>query len=168
MVAQGVDIIKLCAGGDLAVLQRVRLVMKGGVVVHRGPLGAAQDPAAPASSETVTDLEQRFTSALLARDAAAFDRLLADDLVHIGFEGQIAGKETYMEFFKRGAWRYVKYQPSNVTVKPLGTAAVVTGRVDRTILVNDKEITGAFAFTHVWVRAEDGWRLTSSQVTNVQ
>lgn len=129
------------------------------ILVLLGSLGAGQDD--------VTALEQRFTSALLARDAAAFDRLMADNLVHIGFEGQIAGKETYMDFFKRGAWRYIKYQPSNVTVKPLGTAAVVTGRVDRTILVNDKEITGAFAFTHVWVRSEDGWRLTSSQVTNV-
>lgn len=30
-----------------------------------------------------------------------------------------------------------------------------------------KQTTGAFAFTHVWVRASDRWRLSSSHVTTI-
>jgi urease accessory protein UreF len=72
-----------------------------------------------------------------------------------------------MTFFKTGAWRYLKYEPSNVAVKQLGSVAVVTGRVDRIIKISDKETVGSFAFTHVWNRVKNGWQLTSSHVTTI-
>ncbi|HWN09524.1 MAG TPA: nuclear transport factor 2 family protein [Pyrinomonadaceae bacterium] len=116
---------------------------------------------------TVTELEQRFTTALMKKDAVALHELLADDLLHIGFEGQFAGKAEYMAFFKRDIWHYRKYEPTNLRVKVLGNVAVVTGRVDRIIVISGKETTGAFAFTHVWLRTGDLWRQTSSQVTTI-
>ena len=116
---------------------------------------------------TILALEQRFNEGLLNRNEKEFGELLAEDLIHIGFEGQIAGKIEYMSFFKTGAWRYLKYQPSNVSVKILADAAVVTGRVDRVIKINDRETSGAFAFTHVWSRQRNSWRLRSSHVTTV-
>ena len=123
--------------------------------------------SATKSAASVLALEQRFNSSLLERNEKAFDELLADDLVHIGFEGQIVSKIEYMSFFKTGAWRYLKYQPSKVSVKVFGDAAVVTGRVDRVIRINDRETSGAFAFTHVWSRDGSTWRLRTSQVTTV-
>ncbi len=124
--------------------------------------GAAAD-----SKQTVTEIEKRFNSVLLKKDAVALDELLADDLVHIGFEGQFAGKGEYMAFFKQDIWRYRKYEPSNETVKVVGDVAVVTGRVDRTIVINNVVTTGGFAFTHVWTRAGGRWRMTSSHVTGI-
>lgn len=121
----------------------------------------------PTSTDAITQIEQRFNAALMKRDAAEFDLLLANDLVHISFEGQSAGKAEYMAFFKQGSWEYKKYEPSNVKVKLLGNVAVVTGRVDRAIVVNNRETTGAFAFTHVWSRIDDRWQLTSSQLTTI-
>lgn len=121
----------------------------------------------PASVDSITQIEQRFNQALMKRDAAEFDLLLANDLVHISFEGQSAGKAEYMAFFRQGAWQYKKYEPSNVKVKMLGNLAVVTGRVDRVIVVNNRETTGAFAFTHVWSRIDNRWQLTSSQLTTI-
>ena len=121
----------------------------------------------PASSQQALDLEQRFTTALLKKDAVELDKLLSDDLVHIGFEGQIADKAQYMAFFKEGVWQYQKYEPTNMKVKPLGNVAVVTGVVNRKIIVNNVETTGAFAFTHVWSVSAGNWRLTSSHVTTV-
>ena len=120
-----------------------------------------------ANVDSITQIEQRFNEALMKRDAAEFDLLLANDLVHINFEGQSAGKAEYMAFFRQGAWQYKKYEPSNVKVKMLGNLAVVTGRVDRVIVVNNRETTGAFAFTHVWSRIDNRWQLTSSQLTTI-
>ena len=115
----------------------------------------------------VTQVEERFNTALLNKDDVAFAELLAEDLVHIGFEGQSAGKAEYMSFFKHGSWQYKKYEPSSVAVKELGNSAVVTGRVDRTILIGGNETSGAFAFTHVWTKSGNRWRLTSSQLTTI-
>lgn len=120
-----------------------------------------------ANESAIRDVEQRFTAALLKKDHIAFSDLLANDLVHIGFDGQIANKTEYMAFFRGGVWQYRKYEPSNVAVKVLGKVAVVTGRVDRIILINKEETTGAFAFTHVWLQTGNRWRLTSSQVSAV-
>jgi ketosteroid isomerase-like protein len=132
-------------------------------------LGLLQGTSAPAAQTTaaVTDAEQLFTAALLKKDDVAFGELLADDLVHISFDGAVAGKAEYMAFFKAGAWQYKKYEPTNASVKLLGNVAVVTGRVDRTIVIDGKETSGAFAFTHVWSQAGNRWRLTSSQVTGI-
>ena len=120
-----------------------------------------------AMSDSILALEERFKTALLERDAATIEALLADDLIHVGFEGQIVGRTEYLSFFKTGDWRYTKYSLSQVSVKALSTTAVVTGRVSRSIIVSGKETTGAFAFTHVWVQSGKTWRLTSSQVTTV-
>ena len=120
-----------------------------------------------ATINAVKELEQRYTTALLKRDSAKLEELLADDIIHISFEGQIARKDTYMDFFKRGSWQYKKYEPSDVLVKSLGNSAVVTGRVDRIITISNNEISGAFTFTHVWTKTGDRWRLTSSHVTTL-
>jgi hypothetical protein len=128
--------------------------------------GALAD-VAKSSESSILALEQRFNSGLMEKNEKEVNELLADDLIHIGFEGQIAGKLEYMSFFKTGAWRYFKYQPSKISVKLLGEAAVVTGRVDRVIRINEKEISGAFAFTHVWARDGGAWRLKSSHVTTL-
>lgn len=119
------------------------------------------------TKQTVTEIEKRFNAALLKKDAVTLEELLADDIVHIGFEGQFAGKGEYMAFFKRDIWQYRKYEPSNETIKVVGDVAVVTGRIDRTIVINNVETTGGFAFTHVWSRAGDRWRMTSSHVTGI-
>lgn len=123
--------------------------------------------ASTQTDASVTEVEQRFTTALLKKDAVTLDELLADNLLHIGFEGQFAGKAEYLAFFKRDIWQYQKYEPANVSTKVLNNVAVVTGRVDRTIVINGVVTTGAFAFTHVWSRAGDRWRLTSSHVTGI-
>ena len=127
----------------------------------------ASAPLPQTTESSVLQLEQRFTAALVKKDAVAFGELLADDLVHIGFDGRVAGKTEYMTFFKQGTWQYRKYEPSNLAIKTFGGVAVVTGRVDRTITINNGETVGAFAFTHVWSRTGDHWGLTSSQLTNI-
>lgn len=128
---------------------------------------ASATPTPSTGSDEILAIEQRFTDSLVRRDPVAHDALLADDLVHIGFEGQIAAKTEYMTFFRQGDWKYTRYATSNVAVKRLGSTAVVTGRADRAIFVNGRETIGAFVFTHVWTRSGEIWRLTSSQLTNV-
>ena len=158
LVPFNVDVAKPCWKGRSMYLLSVSLVLLGF-------LQGTSTPATETTENTVREVEQRFTAALLKKDAVTLDELLADDILHIGFEGQFAGKGEYMAFFKRDIWQYRKYEPSNETVKVVGDVAVVTGRVARTIVINNVETTGGFAFTHIWSRAGDRWRMISSQVT---
>ena len=110
-------------------------------------------------------LEEQWAGALRERNDVAFAKLLAEDLRHVGFEGQIVGKREYMAFFSTGDWRYSEYSLVAPQVTVEGCAAVVTGRVQRRIVVNGKETAGAFAFTHVWAKRGGEWRVIASQVT---
>jgi ketosteroid isomerase-like protein len=138
------------------------LVVLGGV--GTGALGRGQAADPPATGDFLA-LEERWAVALRERNEAAFGRLLAEDLTHVGLEGQIVGKREYMAFFKTGDWRYNEYSLVDPQVTLEGCAAVVTGRVQRRIVVNGKETAGAFAFTHVWARRGGEWRVIASQVT---
>jgi hypothetical protein len=73
-------------------------------LIHLSFLQAASSPAT--TEKSVTDAAQRFTAALLKKDDVAIGELLADDLLHIGFEGQFTGKAECMAFFKQGIWQY--------------------------------------------------------------
>ena len=136
------------------------------IVILGASISATPTPSN--GSGSILQLEQRLTDSLVRRDERAHGALLADDLVHIGFEGQIAGKSEYLRFFEQGDWRYTRYSPSEVAVKVLGPCAVVTGRVDRAILVNGRETVGAFVFTRVWVQSSGQWKVTSSQYTTAK
>jgi ketosteroid isomerase-like protein len=129
-----------------------------------GPVLQGQSAAAPAPDDVLA-LEEQWAGALRERDEVAFEKLLAEDLRHVGFEGQIVGKREYMAFFNTGDWRYSEYSLVAPQVTMEACAAVVTGRVQRRIVVSGKETAGAFAFTHVWAKRGGEWQVIASQVT---
>ncbi|HET9250486.1 MAG TPA: nuclear transport factor 2 family protein [Candidatus Eisenbacteria bacterium] len=125
---------------------------------------ALPPPQSPQAA-AILALEERFKTGFLTRDEKVILGLMADDFIHIGLEGEIVDKTVYMKFFKRGKWRYEKYEPWDVKVRTYGSAAIVTGRVERLLVVEDRRDMGAFAFTHVWHHSNGAWRLVSSHVT---
>ena len=129
-----------------------------------GPLLRGQSAGAPAPGDVLA-LEEQWAGALREHDEVAFGKLLADDLRHVGFEGQIVGKRQYMAFFNTGDWKYAEYSLVAPQVTIEACAAVVTGRVQRRIVVSGKETAGAFAFTHVWAKRAGQWQVIASQVT---
>ena len=70
-------------------------------------------------------------------------------------------------FFRGGDWKYSEYRLVEPKVTLEGSVAVVTGRVERRIVVAGKETAGAFAFTHVWAPRTGAMRVISSQVSAV-
>ena len=133
------------------------------VVLEFGSL-SAQDGTPPSVGDILA-LEQRWADLLLELNPEAFGKLLAEDLRHVGFEGQIVGKLEYMAFFKAGDWKYSEYSIVGPQVTVEGCTAVVTGRVQRKIVVSGKATAGQFSFTHVWARRGGEWRVIASQVT---
>jgi hypothetical protein len=139
---------------------------QGSPAAHLPADTAATQPLS-AEVQAILAMEERYKAGLLAHDEETFRELLADDLIHIGSEGEIVDKAQYMDFFTRGEWWYKKYKPVGVRVRTYGSVAVVTGRVDRILQANDEEIAGALTFTHVWRYSDAAWRVWSSHVATV-
>jgi len=127
------------------------------------PLAAAgEDP-----ERAILALERAWLDGLLRRDPAVFEQMLDDDLSQIGLAGERADKADFLRFFRGGDWNYLAAQLEEARVTVRGETAISTGRVGRTVRVGSRDITGPYAFTHVWVRRPTGWRVKHSHVTPV-
>jgi ketosteroid isomerase-like protein len=118
---------------------------------------AGLSPAADSRDE-VSNAEKALAAARAANDAAALDRLTADDFIWVRPTGAVTGKKELLEDLTAG--RLAKYDfDGEQRIRIFGDSAVVTGArvlhvgaVDRKIMV-----------TNVWVRKEGQWQRVSSQ-----
>lgn len=119
--------------------------------------------AAPAQPETETfiQLETAWNTAHRTGDADALDRLWASDL-----EVDVPGmapmtKAEALAFARTGRMRFERYETSQVKVRTYGDTAVVTGRLQRTRTVDNRQRADDWRFTKVYTRQAGTWRVVS-------
>ena len=111
----------------------------------------------------IVRLEEERYAAMLAKDIAALERLLDEDLVYMHSSGVADTKESYLRGLKDGVWDYLRISRSEQMVKVKGDTALVFNRLAISIKVRGalKELDNrALA---VWVRREGAWRLLALQ-----
>lgn len=70
-------------------------------------------------------------------------------------------KAEALSFARSGRMKFLHYTTSNIRIRVYGDAAVVTGRLQRTRVLNGQEISDDWRFTKVYVRESPGWRVVS-------
>ena len=111
--------------------------------------------------------EAALYRAMIAKDIAALDKILADEVHYIHSPGFAENKAEYLAGVKKGRYDYAAITSRNVTVKLLGDAAVMHGLVEMKVSETGKprELLHLL-FTLVWVR-DRAWRLILRQATRV-
>lgn len=131
---------------------------------------AALALAGALSAETKKDivaLDQAWRQAILAKDAASLDKMLADDLVYGHATGIVDTKASYIAKVKSGKQLYRTLEQKKVTVNLYGASALthswmhVTG-VNQAGAFDDKVM-----LIHFWVKHNGAWRLAGHQTTKV-
>jgi len=102
----------------------------------------------------------RFDAALHA-DAAALERLLADDLDYCNFRGDCETKRQYIDAVKSGSLKYKSIEPTVERVKLFVDTAAVTGRVRVTATRDGLERTIHASYLAVLAWRDGRWQLTS-------
>ena len=135
---------------------RMRLIVVAVAVMLAG---------APASSQTETGelmrLESAWNTAHTTGDAETLDRLWANDL-----EVDVPGmtpmtKAESLAFARTGRMRFERYETSDLKVRTYGDTAVVTGRLQRTRIVDGRQRDDDWRFTKVYIRQAGAWRVVS-------
>ncbi len=137
-------------------------------------LGAAAGaPAQETKPDSASDVaatlkatEQAWIDAELHHDAAAFEKLVADDWVAITPEGPSETKAERAAEILKGTVTSATLGPMNVRV--FGDTAVVTGSDVETEIVHGKETIGYYVWTDVFVKREGKWLAVASQTTKVK
>lgn len=113
-------------------------------------------------------LEQKFNQALLRADWKAIEQIEAEDLIFTNADGSVDGRPDEVASIRSGDLKFESIDMSELRVRDLGSAAVVTGKLVERVHYKGTNLTVTYRFTDVWVKREGKWRLVAGQETRYQ
>jgi len=120
------------------------------------------------AKEEINALEEERNRAILSGDAAALDRMTADDYTFITLRGELRSKAEIVKGFRSGSFKYESRSISDLNIRVYGDAAVVTGRSTQKGTENGKDYSGDYWFTRVYVKQGGRWVTVALQTTAIR
>jgi ketosteroid isomerase-like protein len=122
------------------------------------------------ADDEIVGCEAEIRAAQLNADVTALERLIADELLFTGPDGQLGSKAEDLALHSSGAVRFRSHEPEELRVRRVGSdVAVASLRARLEVEVEGKSISGTYRYTRVWAR-ENGssWRVVGGHVSQVQ
>jgi hypothetical protein len=133
------------------------------------PPNASNTPALSAVGENtdqvITSLENQWVAAIVKKDTATIDRLLADDFSGTT-DDQIYSKADAIEDVKSGT--HESLELDNIKVRTFGDTAVVTMGQTEKSRHGDTDFSGHYLFTDVWAKKNGQWIAVASHGSRVR
>jgi ketosteroid isomerase-like protein len=112
----------------LLITSAIAILIFATSVCAQKPLAASSDAK---TKDEILQLERERNQAILHGDAAALERMTADDYTFITLRGELRTKAEIVQGFKSGSFHYDSREISELNVRVYGSTAVVTGRSKR-------------------------------------
>ncbi len=137
-----------------------------------GSFAAAQAPQAktPATDPAaeVRQMQKRYNEALPKKDLVALRQIWADDYVFTNGSGMVTTKAQRLENIQSSATEIRAADERDIRVRVYGgDTAVLTSLVVLKARYSDRESSGEYRNTAVWVKTAAGWRMVASQITPI-
>jgi len=138
-----------------------RIVFAVGLVVLAfGVAIIAQTQTATVEQELIK-LENEWGEAIVKRDAASIDMLMADEFIAI-YDGSVFTKAQYFEFVKSMKEEILSFAMDEWQVRVYGDAGVVMARSTTKTRLAGKETTNQLRFTDIWVKRDGHWKCVAA------
>jgi hypothetical protein len=119
-------------------------------------------------ANTVLDLEARRIAAMVNKDLATLDTLLADDLSYTHSGGATDTKASFLASIRDRKEKYnylgVDYSTTDVIPIPGGNAVIVRGRAEIRL---ENIPSYPVLFLNVWALRDGAWKMVAWQATRV-
>ena len=117
----------------------------------------------------IARLAQARGAALVQKDQAAMDRLLANTFRYTNASGVVLSKAEYLEHYVVSTYvRWTEQLLDEVEVMVYGQAAVLTCRVHDVGRYGDEPFDAFYRSTFLWVREGGEWRCAAGQTTETE
>jgi uncharacterized protein (TIGR02246 family) len=138
------------------------------VLVATVPVQAQQPKADSdaAISQTLQAMEQAWLDAEKNHDAAAFEKLVADDWIAISPDGKSQTKAERAAEIKSG--HITSATLGDMKVRVFGDTAVVTGTDDEVTMTEGKKSSDHYVWTDVFVKRNGKWLAVASQTAQIK
>jgi ketosteroid isomerase-like protein len=120
------------------------------------------------TEESAGAAEQEVAKALLANDADAVGRLLADDWVVVSTYGGMADREAFLSVIKSGQFSRKTMELSDFRVKLYGNTAVVTSKLHTSGMLMGKPFDVLERQTDVLVWKDGSWKSVLTHETQIR
>jgi ketosteroid isomerase-like protein len=118
-----------------------------------------------ADEQAVAALDTQYQAAVAKNDAAAMDRILADDFVLVTGKGKVFTKADLLNEARSGKTVYEKQEDSSQKVRVWGDTAVVTALLWEKGTEDGKPFDYRLWFSDTYVRTPSGWRYVFGQAS---
>jgi ketosteroid isomerase-like protein len=122
-----------------------------------------------AGDPEIAALERELRMAQLSADVAALDRLIADELLFTGPDGQVGTKAQDLDAHASGVVRFRSHEPEELRVRRVGkNVAIAALRARLVVEVAGTIARGTYRYTRVWAREKgSAWRVVGGHVSEV-
>lgn len=117
---------------------------------------------------TLMKMERDAAAALMKRDVAGFAGIFADDATVTGPDGAVLTKAQLLADVKSGALTIQSTEISDLKVRVFGETAVVSYATTDKGKYKDRDISGRYRWTDVFVRRGGKWQIVAGQGTPIQ
>lgn len=125
------------------------------------------DAAAP-DVTGLTEFADRFDRAQLAKDRAALEQMVVEDLVYITGAGERQGKQEFIDGWTAPGDSFDPIKLVDRVVRPLGTdAGVVSAETTLSGTSGGQRFSSRFRFSDTFERIDGQWRAVHIQVTRL-
>src|SRR5947208_6039572 len=117
--------------------------------------------------QAIRQLDNERIQAQIGTDAAALERIYADDFIGIGPSGTVRTKAQVISDFTSGDLKFQSITTDDVQVRVYGNTAVETGRSTMNGQDKGKTVPRDNRFTRVWVKQRGRWQLVANHYSSL-
>jgi ketosteroid isomerase-like protein len=119
----------------------------------------------PIPEEEICKMEQELAQALMRRDKAMVDSILAEDYILTTSDGNLVDKPRAMADLGSPDLEVEWCEIDDVSVRVYGDAAVAVGRSSVTGRLGDQDLSGRFRYTRVYARRQGRWQIVAAHLS---
>jgi hypothetical protein len=134
-------------------------------VAQAGPGTAAKTSGTNSEQEIITLSKDKWRW-MAERNVEALDKLFAEEAVFVHMGGTM-NKSQELNTIKSGGIQYKDAQIQEVSVRFVGTTAILLNRIRLVAVVGGNEVVNPFNVTEVYVKVDGAWKLGSLSFTRL-
>jgi len=119
------------------------------------------------AEEELLKLEKEFAEAIVKNDLEGVERLVVDDWIIIGPDGEIVERARFFEVIKSGAMTHDTMESEDFRIRVYGDSAVVTGITRTKGKFMGQEFSTKERATDVFVKRDGRWQCVLTHLTRL-